>query len=118
MTPERLTALDASLLYLERPAMHMHVAGLAVLDPSTRPDGRLRFDDVASAMASRVHLAPRFRQKVVTVPFDLGLPLWVDDPEFELDFHLRRAAGASSPTRSNGCSRARSTARSRSGSST
>lgn len=92
MAPERLTALDASFLYLERPAMHMHVAGLAVLDPSTRPDGRLRFEDVASAMASRLHLAPRFRQKVVTVPFDLGLPLWVDDPEFDLDFHLRRAA--------------------------
>jgi WS/DGAT/MGAT family acyltransferase len=92
MSPERLTALDASFLYLERPAMHMHVAGLAVLDPSTRPDGRLRFEDVAGAMASRLHLAPRFRQKVVTVPFDLGLPLWVDDAAFDLDFHLRRAA--------------------------
>ena len=72
--------------------MHMHVAGLAVLDPSTRPGGRLRFEEVASVMASRLHLAPRFRQKVVTVPFDLGLPLWVDDHEFDLDFHLRRAA--------------------------
>ena len=47
--PERLSALDASFLYLERPAMHMHVAGLSVLDPSTRPDGRLRFEDVAVA---------------------------------------------------------------------
>ncbi|MGH2636855.1 MAG: WS/DGAT/MGAT family O-acyltransferase [Actinomycetota bacterium] len=92
MSPERLTALDASFLYLERPAMHMHVAGLAVLDPSTRRDGRLRFEDVATVMASRLHLAPRFRQKVVAVPFDLGLPLWVDDAEFDLDFHLRRAA--------------------------
>jgi WS/DGAT/MGAT family acyltransferase len=89
---ERLTALDASFLYLERPAMHMHVAGLAVLDPSTRPDGRLRFEDVAGAMASRLHLLPRFRQKVVSVPFDLALPVWVDDHEFDLDFHLRRAA--------------------------
>jgi WS/DGAT/MGAT family acyltransferase len=92
MAPERLTALDASFLYLERPAMHMHVAGLAVLDPSTRPDGRLRFEDVASVMASRLHLAPRFRQKVVPVPFDLARPMWVDDADFDLDFHLRRAA--------------------------
>ena len=43
MPTERLTALDASFLYLEQPAMHMHVAGLSVLDPATRPDGRLRF---------------------------------------------------------------------------
>ena len=44
--------------------MHMHVAGLSVLDPSTRPDGRLRFEDVEAVFASRLHLAPRFRQKV------------------------------------------------------
>lgn len=92
MAPERMTALDASFLYLERPAMHMHVAGLSILDPSTRPDGRLRFEDVASLVASRLHLAPRFRQKVVRVRFDLALPVWVDDPAFDLDFHLRHAA--------------------------
>lgn len=92
MPPERLSALDASFLYLERPAMHMHVAGLSVLDPSTRPGGRLRFEDVEAVIASRVHLAPRFRQKVLTVPFDLALPVWVDDPSFDLGFHLRRSA--------------------------
>ena len=92
MSPERLSALDASFLYLERPAMHMHVAGLSVLDPSTRPDGQLAFRDVEDLVASRLHLLPRFRQKVVTVPFDLGLPLWVDDAGFDLSFHLRRAA--------------------------
>ena len=90
--PERLTSLDASFLYLERPAMHMHVAALSIFDPSTRPDGRLRFEDVEDVFASRIHLAPRFRRKVRTVPFNLGLPVWVDDPHFDLDFHLRRAA--------------------------
>ena len=90
--PERLTPLDASFLYLERPAMHMHVAALSIFDPSTRPDGRLRFEDVEDVFASRIHLAPRFRRKVRTVPFNLGLPVWVDDPHFDLDFHLRRAA--------------------------
>jgi diacylglycerol O-acyltransferase len=89
---ERLTALDASFLYLERPAMHMHVAALAVLDPSTRPDRRLRFEDVRDTVASRLHVAPRLRQKVRIVPLNAGLPLWVDDAGFDLSFHLRRAA--------------------------
>ena len=74
MPTERLTALDASFLYLERPAMHMHVAGLSVLDPSTRPDGRLRFEDVERLFASRLHMAPRLRQKVKMVPYGLALP--------------------------------------------
>ncbi len=92
MPPERLTALDASFLYLERPSMHMHVAGVSVLDPSTRPDGRLRFEDVQAVFASRLHLVPRLRQKVKMVPFGLALPVWVDDPSFDLGFHMRRAA--------------------------
>ena len=92
MPPERLTPLDASFLYLERPAMHMHVAGLSVFDPSTRPGGRVRFEDVESVIASRIHMIPRFRQKVRIVPFHLNLPVWVDDPTFDLDFHLRRVA--------------------------
>ncbi len=90
--PERLTPLDASFLYLERPAMHMHVAALSIFDPSTRPDGRLRFEDVEASLASRIHLAPRLRHKVRTIPLNLGLPLWVDDPHFDLHFHVRRAA--------------------------
>jgi diacylglycerol O-acyltransferase len=92
MPPERLTPLDASFLYLERPAMHMHVAALSVFDPSTRPDGKLRYDDVARVIASRIHLAPRFRRKVLAVPAHLGLPVWADDERFDLDFHVRRAA--------------------------
>ena len=53
MPPKRLSAQDAAFLYLERPTMHMHVAGLAVLDPSTRPDGVLRFEDLVSMITSR-----------------------------------------------------------------
>jgi WS/DGAT/MGAT family acyltransferase len=87
-----MTPLDASFLYLERPSMHMHVAAVSVLDPATRPDGRLRFEDVEASIESRLHLAPRFRQKAVRVPFDLGLPIWVDDERFDLGFHVRRAA--------------------------
>lgn len=91
MTPsERLSSLDASFLYLERPAMHMHVAGVSVLDP--RDDGPLLFDDVRRVLRARIHLAPRLRQRVLHVPASLGRPVWADDERFDLDFHLRRSA--------------------------
>ncbi|MGH2684357.1 MAG: wax ester/triacylglycerol synthase domain-containing protein, partial [Actinomycetota bacterium] len=87
-----MSVLDASFLYLERPNVHMHVAGIAVLDPSTAPDGRLDPDLVGNLVRDRIHLVPRFRQKVVTPPFGVGRPVWVDDEEFDVAFHLRRAA--------------------------
>src|SRR6184192_735253 len=92
MPPMRLSVQDAAFLYLERPTMHMHVAGLAILDPSTRPDGVLRFEDLVAVITSRLHLVPRFRQKVMFVPGNLARPVWVDDDDFDIEFHLRRAA--------------------------
>ena len=123
MPPVRLSGQDAAFLYLEKPNMHMHVAGLSVLDPSTRPDGRVRAEDLAAVITSRLHLVPRFRQKVVFTPGALARPLWVDDEDFDIDFHLRRAgprsprpaAGASSRTTSSAFTPVRSTARSRCG---
>jgi diacylglycerol O-acyltransferase len=88
--PERLSSLDASFLYLEKPAMHMHVAGLSVFAP--REDGPLTYDDVQRVVDARLHLAPRLRQRVLPVPGNIARPLWVDDDRFDLDFHLRRAA--------------------------
>jgi WS/DGAT/MGAT family acyltransferase len=92
LTRERLSVLDASFLYLERGGVHMHVAGLVILDPKTRPDGRLRAGDLAKLIQDRIHLVPRFRQKAVFPPFGLGRPVWVDDEDFDVEFHLRRAA--------------------------
>lgn len=89
---ERLTALDAQFLHLETPNVHMHVAGLVVLDPSTRPHGPMTFEDLAQLIEHRIHLVPRFRQKIVEIPFNAGRPVWVDDPDFDVTFHLRRAA--------------------------
>ena len=90
MEPERLSSLDASFLYLERPSMHMHVAGVSVLAP--RPDGPLRYEHVQEVVEARLYMAPRLRQRVLRVPFGLTRPLWVDDEHFDLDFHLRRSA--------------------------
>jgi WS/DGAT/MGAT family acyltransferase len=91
--PQRLSALDVQFLLLEKPNVHYHVAGLSILDPSTRPGGPQGFfDDLKKLFMERQHLIPRFRQKVMFVPFGAGRPVWVDDPDFDLDFHFRKGA--------------------------
>jgi WS/DGAT/MGAT family acyltransferase len=91
MTPERLTGLDASFLYMETPTLHMHVAMAAVFDPSTVPDG-YSFRRIRQLIADRIPQAPVFQRRLVEVPMRMGHPVWVDDPEFDIDNHLRRAA--------------------------
>src|SRR5213078_2282216 len=87
----RLTGLDASFLYMETPTNHMHVASTAVFDPSTVPGG-YDFDKVKQLVENRLPLLPPFRWRLVEVPFGLHHPLWIEDPDFDLDFHIRRAA--------------------------
>jgi WS/DGAT/MGAT family acyltransferase len=91
MSPERLTGLDASFLYMETPTLHMHVSMAAVFDPSTVPDG-YSFRKIRQMIVDRIPLAPVFQRRLVEVPMRLGHPMWVDDPEFDIDNHLRRAA--------------------------
>jgi WS/DGAT/MGAT family acyltransferase len=92
---ERLSGMDASFLYFETPSMHMHVAMTAIFDPSTMPGG-YSFEKVKDFIASRLHLVPPFRRRVVEVPFRINHPIWVEDPHFDLDYHIRRI-GAPSP---------------------
>jgi WS/DGAT/MGAT family acyltransferase len=87
--------MDASFLYFETPSMHMHVAMTAIFDPSTMPGG-YSFEKVKGFIESRLHLVPPFRRRVVEVPFRLNHPVWVEDPAFDLDYHIRRI-GAPSP---------------------
>jgi diacylglycerol O-acyltransferase / wax synthase len=89
---QRLGPQDASFLYLETPNVHQHVGGLAILDPSTAPGGALTLQDLVRVISSRLHLAPRFRQKVAFPPLGSARPVWIDDANFDLDFHMRRAA--------------------------
>jgi diacylglycerol O-acyltransferase len=88
---ERLSGLDASFLYLETPTLHMHVALALVFDPSTVPGG-YSFEQVKEGIAGRIPCAPVFRRRLIEVPFRLGHPVWVDDPDFDIDYHVRRAA--------------------------
>ena len=88
---EPLSGLDASFLYLETPTLHMHVEMVTVFDPSTVPGG-YSFAKMQAQIASRTHQAPVFRRLLVEVPFRLGHPVWVDDPHFDIDYHVRRTA--------------------------
>ena len=90
--PERLTTLDASFLYLEKRHLHMHVGGLAVFDPA-RAAGRLTLDRLRDVTASRLHLVPRFRQKVRFPVIGSGRPVWVDVP-VDLEYHIRHVTVA------------------------
>jgi WS/DGAT/MGAT family acyltransferase len=91
---QHLTGLDAAFLALETPSAHMHVMGVAVVDPSTVPDTRYDsyYDRVRALLDARLHLVPPLRRRLVDVPFGLHVPAWIDDPDFDLDYHLRRAA--------------------------
>jgi WS/DGAT/MGAT family acyltransferase len=86
---ERMSGLDASFLYFETPNMHMHVVGVIVFDPSTSPDG-YDFERVKDMLRNRLHLVPQFRRKLAPIPFNAHHPVWVEDDEFDLDYHVRR----------------------------
>jgi len=82
---ERLTRLDASFLYLEEPDTPMHVGGVLILEA---PPGGV--DALAALVEARLALVPRYRQRVAEVPGHLANPVWVDDPDFDIAYHLRR----------------------------
>jgi diacylglycerol O-acyltransferase / wax synthase len=88
---ERLSGLDASFLYMETPTLHMHVSMAAVFDPSTMKRG-YSFDRIHDLVANRLMQTSVFTRRLVEVPFRLGHPYWIEDPGFDIDFHLRRAA--------------------------
>src|SRR5947209_2945418 len=88
----QLTGLDAQFLALESPRQAGHVGALAVLDPSTRPSGRLELDDLHALIAERLPLLPPFRWRLREVPFGLDYPYWIDDPDFDLEYHVRELA--------------------------
>ena len=88
---QRLSVQDAGFLYLEHPGLPQHVAILAVAEggPLHDPDGRLRVDAIRQELAGRLQLVPRLRQRVLWPRVGQGLPLWVDDPGFDLANHVR-----------------------------
>jgi diacylglycerol O-acyltransferase / wax synthase len=86
---QRLSGFDAGFLYMETPTLHMHTLKIAVIDPADVPGGYsfARFKEVLS---ERLHLLPPFRRRLVEIPLGLHHPLWIEDPDFDLDYHVRR----------------------------
>lgn len=80
---ERLHALDAEFLSLEDGAVHMHIGAACVF-----PDPPPSCEELEHLVAAKLHLIPRYRQRVLGVPLELGRPIWVDDPHFDLRHHI------------------------------
>jgi diacylglycerol O-acyltransferase / wax synthase len=91
--------MDASFLYMETPDMHMHVVGTILLDPSTIPGGGDFLSRLKGVLAERIHLLAPFRQRLVQVPFRMDHPVWVEDPNFDLDSHVHHIGAPSPGTR-------------------
>ena len=88
---ERMTGLDAGFLYMETPTLHMHTLKIAVIDTANVPGG-YNFELLKEVLATRLRYLPPFRRRVVEVPFGLHHPVWIEDPDFDLDYHVRRVA--------------------------
>ena len=86
---DRLNPLDVSILYLEGRTTPMHVGGLAVFEP---PSDGFDYDTFVELIERRISLVPRYRQKVRSIPGHLANPVWVDDGDFDLGYHVRRSA--------------------------
>jgi diacylglycerol O-acyltransferase / wax synthase len=84
---DRLSALDAAFLHLETDGAHMHVASILVFDGEAP-----YYDDLLETIESRLHLVPRYRQRLAFVPYAQGRPVWVDDPHFNARYHIRHSA--------------------------
>ncbi|MDN5750557.1 MAG: wax ester/triacylglycerol synthase family O-acyltransferase, partial [Pseudonocardia sp.] len=87
--PPRLSPLDASFLYLEQPTTPMHVGAVSVF---RRPKAGFDYDGLVDLVEQRIALVPRYRQKVRHVPANLARPVWVDDADFDVAYHVRRSA--------------------------
>jgi WS/DGAT/MGAT family acyltransferase len=90
---ERLSVVDNSFLMIETSTTHQHVAAVLILDanPVSHPDGGIDIDTIRAYIASRLHLIPRYRQRLATVPLGNRL-VWIDDEHFNIHYHVRHTS--------------------------
>lgn len=89
---QQLTGLDSSFLYMETGSTPMHIGSLSIYDQSSAPDGHVTFKQILNFFDKRLHKARAFRQRLVKVPLSLDHPYWIEDPDFDLEFHVRHIA--------------------------
>ncbi|MEP5937362.1 MAG: wax ester/triacylglycerol synthase family O-acyltransferase [Erythrobacter sp.] len=88
----QLQGMDASFVALETRNSPMHIGSILIYNPETAPDGFVRFKDILEFLRSRMQLSRTMRQKLVQVPFNLDYPYWVEDEDFDLEYHVRHVA--------------------------
>ena len=89
---EQLSGLDATFINVETPSAPTHISGLAIYDQSSAQGGIVTFKGILANVESRLHLADCFRRRLVQVPLGFDHPYWIEDPDFDLEFHVRHIA--------------------------
>lgn len=88
----QLQGMDASFVALETRTSPMHIGSILIYNPVTAPGGFVRFKDILRFIENRMQLSRTVRQRLVRVPFDLDYPYWIEDPDFDLEYHVRHLA--------------------------
>nr|WP_240048804.1 wax ester/triacylglycerol synthase family O-acyltransferase [Parerythrobacter lutipelagi] len=88
----QLQGMDASFVALETRNSPMHIGSILIYNPATAPGGFVRFKDILGFLEDRLKMSTTMRQRLVRVPLDLDYPYWVEDPDFDLEYHVRHVA--------------------------
>ena len=91
-TLRQLQGMDSSFVAMESPNSPMHIGSVLIYNPATAPGGFVRFKDILQFIGGRMQLSRTMRQRLVRVPFDLDYPYWIEDPNFDLEYHVRHVA--------------------------
>ncbi len=89
---QQLSGLDAVFLHAELEGLPQHIGGVSIYDQRTAKGGKVRFKQILALLESRLHLSPIFRRRLRMVPMGVDRPYWVDDPHFDLEYHVRHIA--------------------------
>ena len=85
---QQLSAQDAQFLYMETNKSLSQVTSVAIFDPSTAPEGTVRFKQIIEHVRSRVHTSPIYKRRIYHVPLELDYPYWIDDEHFDIEYHI------------------------------
>lgn len=86
---KQLSPMDSLFLYFESPNAPMHISSLSIFDPSTAPQGKVRFKDIIKSVIDGADLVPHMRRRLVEVPFGADFPYWINDETFDPEYHIR-----------------------------
>lgn len=86
---QQLSAQDAQFLYMETNKSLSQVTSVAIFDPSTAPEGTVRFKQIIEHVRSRIHTSPIYKRRIYHVPLELDYPYWIDDEHFDIEYHIR-----------------------------